>query len=320
MFLHLFKFCVSSFPEITIMLEDLLIPLISFISNNSLNNPIFKSKENPNFYMGGNKGCKVNENYEKIFSEIILNSINNGMYTKKKLSPYFKGINQNYNDNNNFESYPKLPDNIEIIFDQDFFIKFLSSYNCTSELICHLCYEDENISRKILFEINKYLRQVNNRINIVENIFTKICNVFSINDSLTGLRLETLFQLNSDNQGFVPLFEFFYNQRQTEFFLVILFNLSSVMYQYDSISQYFMNNKQKIQWIFSYFYDLKEEGFLNDSYNKVNSYHPEFMQIIEEGFINRLGFIPLAQENNYNAQGQNGNNFMDDDDDGFSIM
>ena len=51
-----------------------------------------------------------------------------------------------------------------------------------------------------------------------------------------------------------------------------------------------------------------------------NSYHPEFMQIIEEGFINRLGFIPLAQENNYNAQGQNGNNFMDDDDDGFSIM
>ena len=57
---------------------------------------------------------------------------------------------------------------------------------------------------------------------------------------------------------------------------------------------------------------------MNDVYNKVNSYHPEFIQIIEEGLINRLNFIPAEPDNNLN--GQNQNDFMDDDDDGFSIM
>ena len=90
------------------------------------------------------------------------------------------------------------------------------------------------------------------------------------------------------------------------------------MYQYDAISEYFIKNKLKIQWIYGYFIDLKEEGFLNDVYNKVNSYHPEFIQIIEEGLINRLNFIPAEPDNNLN--GQNQNDFMYDDDDGFSIM
>ena len=324
MFLHLFNYCVSSFPEISLSLENILIPLISFITNNSLNNPMFKSKENPNFLMGGNKGFKVNDNYSKIFSEIILHSINDGMYTKKKLSQYFKGVNPSINNNNeinqniNFDLYPRLPNNINIIFDQEFFINFVSSYNCPNELVCHLCYEDENISIKMLSEINSYLRHTNSRINTMENVFTKICNVFSINDSLTELRLETLFQLNSNEPGTIPLFDYYYNERQTEFVLDILFNLSSVMYQYDAISEYFIKNKFKIQWVYGYFIDLKEEGFLNDVYNKVNSYHPEFIQIIEEGLINRLNFIPVEPDNNLNAQNQN--DFMDDDDDGFNIM
>ena len=323
MFLHLFYFCVSTFPEISFPLENILILLISFITNNSLNNPIFKSKENPNFFMGGNKGFKANDNYAKIFIEIILHSINNGMYTKKKLSQYFKGVNPPVNNNSeinqdiNFDLYPKLPHDINIIFDQEFFINFVYSNNCPVELISHLCYEDENISVKMLTEINSYLRHTNSRINTMEIVFTKICNVFSINDSLTELRLETLFQLNSNNPGTIPLFDYYYNERQTEFFLDFLFNLSSVMYQYDAISEYFIKNKSKIQWIYGYFIDLKEEGFLSDIYNKVNSYHPEFIQIIEEGLINRLNFIPAEQNNN--AVGQNQNDFMDDDD-GFSIM
>ena len=324
MFLHLFNNCVCNFPEISLSLENILIPLISFITNNSLNNPMFKSKENPNFFMGGNKGFKANDNYSKIFCEIILHSINDGMYTKKKLSPYFKGvspsINNSYNINQdiNFDLYPRLPNDINIIFDQEFFINFVSSYNCPKELVCHLCYEDENISIKMLSEINSYLHHTNSRINTMENVFTKICNVFSIKDSLTELRLETLFQLNSNEPGTIPLFDYYYNERQTEFVLDILFNLSSVMYQYDAISDYFIKNKFKIQWVYGYFIDLKEEGFLNDVYNKVNSYHPEFIQIIEEGLINRLNFIPVEPDNNLNPQNQN--DFMDDDDDGFSIM
>ena len=118
----------------------------------------------------------------------------------------------------------------------------------------------------MLSEINSYLRHTNSRINTMESVFTKICNVFSINDSLTELRLETLFQLNSNEPGTMPLFDYYYNERQTEFVLDILFNLSSVMYQYDAISEYFIKNKYKIQWVYGYFIDLKEEGFLNDVY------------------------------------------------------
>jgi hypothetical protein len=325
MFLHLFNFCVNSFPEISILLEDKLIPLISFITNNSLNNPAFKSKENPNFYMGNSKGWKVNENYEKIFCEIILHSINNGMYTKKILSPYFISKNPNYNinnveNNNNFDLYPKLPNNINMMFDEEFLVKFLSSYNCTNDLICHLCYEDEDNSKNLLTIINNYLRQINNRINTVENIFNKICSLFSINDSLMNLRLETLFQLNQNDPNIFPLFDYYDNVKHTEFVLAIIFNLASAMYQYNSIFEYFFNNKHKIQWIYSYFYDIKGQGYLNDNFNKVNSYHPEFMQIIEEGLINRIGFDSAVNQNNYNGI-SNDNGFLDDDDnDGFNLM
>ena len=327
MFLHLFYFCVSSFPEISILLEDKLIPLISFITNNSLNIPYFKSAENPTFYMNGNKGCKVNENYEKIFSEIIMHSINNGMYIKKQLSPYFVAINPNYystnyedNNINKFDLYPKLPKNINLIFNEDFIIKYLSSHNCTNELICHLCYEDEEISTNLLIIINNYLRQINNKINTVEIIFTKICSLFTLNDSLTNIRLETLFQLNSNDPQALTLFDYYYNVKESEFVLDIIYNLSAVMYQYSNLYQYFYNNKNRIQWISPYIYEVKEQGFLNDNYNKVNSYHQDFMQIIEEGFINRLGFNSPAIIDNNNGF-ENGNNFMDDeDDDGFNLM
>ena len=327
MFLHLFYFCASSFPEISIFLNNILIPLISFITNNSLKTPAFKSKENPSFYMGGNKGWKPNENYEKILSEIILHSINNGMYNKKKLSPYFIRFNPNYNNNqiqkeenviNNFDLYPRLPYNICLIFNEEFIIKYLSSQNCTIETICNLCYEDEEISTNLLNVINNYLRQRNNRINTVEIIFNKICHLFSINDSLINLRLETLFQLNSNNPN--SLFNYYDNIKHTEFVLDIIYNITSALSKYSSIYEYFLNYRHKFQWIYTYFYDIKEQGFLNDNYNKVHSYHPDFIQTIEEGLINRLGFAqPSNTENNYNGF-SNGENFMDDGDDDFSIM
>ena len=277
--------------------------------------------------MNGNKGCKVNENYEKIFSEIIMHSINNGMYIKKQLSPYFVAINPNYystsyedNNINKFDLYPKLPNNINLIFNEDFIIKYLSSHNCTNELICHLCYEDEEISTNLLIIINNYLRQINNKINTVEIIFTKICSLFTLNDSLTNIRLETLFQLNSNDPQALTLFDYYYNVKESEFVLDIIYNLSAVMYQYSNLYQYFYNNKNRIQWISPYIYEIKEQGFLNDNYNKVNSYHQDFMQIIEEGFINRLGFNSPAIIDNNNGF-ENGNNFMDDeDDDGFNLM
>ena len=327
MFLHLFYFCVNSFPEISYILEEKLIPLISFITNNSLKLQILKSEENPTFYMGGKPNWRANENYEKIFSEIIIHSINNGMYSKKKLSPYFIAINSHYNIQQdeeilkNFDLYPKLPDNINVMFNEEFIIKYLCSYNCTNELLCHLCFEDEDISCNLLIVINDYLRKINNTINEVENVFNKICILFSINDSLTELRLETLFQLNSDGNE-SSLFDFFSKVKYSEYVLDFIFNLASVMYQYNPIYQYFFTHKNKIQWISAYISEIKEQRVLNDIYFRVNSYHPEFIQIIEEGLINRLGLKSHdIEQNNNGFQNNNNNNLFDDeDDDGFSII
>ena len=326
MFLHLFHLCTDSFPEISYILEEKLIPLISFITNNSLNHTILKSVENPTFYMGGNPKWKTNENYEKIFSDIIIHSINNGMYNKKKLSPYLIAINPHYNISQNeeilknFDLFPKLPDNINVMFNEEFLIKYLCSHNCTNELICHLCFEDEDISTNLLIVINDYLRKLNNNINEVENVFNKICSLFTLNDSLTELRLETLFQLNSNAfQG--SLFDYFYNVKNSEYVLDFIFNLASAMYQYTSIYQYFLNHKNKIYWIATYIEEIKGDGPLNDNYSRVNSYHPEFMQIIEEGLINRLGFILPDNAPNHNGAQNGDNNLFDDgDDDGFNII
>jgi hypothetical protein len=204
---------------------------------------------------------------------------------------------------------------------EEFLIRFLSSHNCTNELVCHLCFEDENISRDMLNVINSYLRQINNNINTVEIIFNKICSLFSLNDSLTNFRLETLFQLNTYHPDELPLFDYYNNIKYSEFVLDIIFNLASSMYQYNAIFEYFNNYKGKIQWIFSYFYDIKEQSIFNDSYRKVNSYHPDFIQIIEEGLIKRIGFDfydNAAASANNNIQ-NNGNGFDDDDDDGFNL-
>ena len=85
-----------------------------------------------------------------------------------------------------------------------------------------------DISSNLLIVINDYLRKINNTINEVENVFNKICILFSINDSLTELRLETLFQLNSDcNQS--SLFNFFSKVKYSEYVLDFIFNLASVM-------------------------------------------------------------------------------------------
>ena len=92
--------------------------MISFIKNNKLSDSYLKSKENQTFYKGGNPNWKQNENYELIFTDIIIHSMM--IFIRKKLSPFFIKENKNYiinkkeeiNENKMFEYYPKLPKNI----------------------------------------------------------------------------------------------------------------------------------------------------------------------------------------------------------------
>ena len=327
MFLHLFRFCSGSFPEVSIILEDYLIPLISFITNNKLSEPYFKSKENLTFHMGGHPNWKPNENYEIIFSDICIHSINDGMYQKKKLSPYFIGENQNYptkkkyeiQEINKFDYYPRLPKNIFSMLSPLFIFDYLNSKNCTVEVLGNLCYENETFSSFLFKRINNYLKELNKNLSTFENIFNKICSVFKMDDSLNDLRLEKLFELGQENQQNLSLFDFYNNMKdQSDLILDFIYILSTVMFSYNKIFEYLYKYKSKLTWIYEYFKQIKNEGSRIRAYNVINSLHPEFIDIIEEGLINRLELAPKMEEMEV-IKFDNGNDDGDDDD-GFNLM
>ena len=82
LFLNLFLLITISNPESCLISSNYLIPLISFITNNSLQE--FKSSTNSNFKMGN----QPNPMYLSIFSEIILRCATPWMEKTKKISPY----------------------------------------------------------------------------------------------------------------------------------------------------------------------------------------------------------------------------------------
>ena len=315
MFLHLLRFCSGSFPEISIILEDYLILLISFITNNKLSDPLLKSKENTSFYMGGNQNWKPNENYEIIFCDIILHSINEGMYQKKKLSPYFIKENPNYiiqkkseiNEIEMFEYYPRLPKILFAMLSPQFIFDFINSKNCTIELIGNLFYENEQFSN---FFFNTYLKELNKNYEVFENVFIKVCSIFKMEDSLNEIRLEKLFELNSENKQELPIFDLYDNVKDiSDFILEFIYMLATVMFEHNTIFEYLYKYKTKISWIYDYFNKIKNQGIGNKSYNVIYSLHPEFVDIIEEGLIKRLELEPKIEVENF------GN-----DDDGFNLI
>ena len=317
MFLHLLRFCSGSFPEISIILEDYLIPLISFITNNKLSEPYLKSKINPGFHMGGNPNWKPNENYEIIFTDIILHSINEGMYKTKKLSPYFIKDNMNYIINKKseiigdevFDYYPKLPKNLVAMLSPLFIYDFLASKNCTIEVLGNLCYENEQFSKLFFKKINNYFRDINREFGDFENIFNKACSILKLDDSLNELRLEKLFELGSDNQQDLPIFDFYdHIKEKYDIVLDFIYMLATAMYEYNSLYEYLFKYKTKITWIYYYFNKIKNDGMGTKTFNALYSVHPEFIEIIEEGLINRLELKPKIETDNFG------------DEDGFNLI
>ena len=132
-----------------------------------------------------------------------------------------------------------------------------------------------------------------------------------MNDSLNEKRLEKLFELNSENQKELPLFDYYNSAKDRyDFVLDFIYMLSTSMYEYNSIFEYLFKYKAKITWIYDYFNKIKNEGIGNKAYNAIYSIHPEFIEIIEEGLINRLELEPKIEVDNL------GN----DDEDGFNLM
>ena len=308
LYLELLYYLVKNFNESSKIISQFLFPIISLITNNTIFE--FKSIYNSNFYMGNDQNYIPNSKYIMIFSEIVLRCVTPGMLNSNTFSPYFIGkINDENSDNEHpdFSIYPKLPEGWEKMLIPNFCINYLFFHNnCKGkEIICHLCYCDENTSVKILSLVNEYLKHKEFcYIQFYHLIFNVVINVFEIKDNLQFIRRETLFQLNTDkieieeikdnDSSNLTLLDFCYEERFKSFLVVVnlLFLIANIIEKSSLVSDYFKQYKEKIMWVQDFYLEIKKE----DNYKTilVNSdsfkQNPSMMSVIYNNLIKRFGF------------------------------
>ena len=282
LFMKLFYIINISYQESTFLVVYYLIFLISFITNNNI--PEFRSIMNPNFRMKSN----ISMFYLLIFYDTILRCQTKWMLSSKGVTPYII-----YKPSSDKDTYPQLPDNFEQIYNPNFFLDYLLSIenNECGLVLSHLCYEDESTSMKILKMVNdRFKRKILNT-PMIETIYTNICQIFEINDSLTQKRLETLFELEKKEPGKETLLQFYSSQRYQIPIIVLngIFCISKAIEKYENVFEYFKKNKKEVEWVRDYYM-----GFFNDKVNLLQNLsgllnkHQDLFQVIEAQFISRL--------------------------------
>ena len=210
------------------------------------------------------------------------------MLSSKGVTPYII-----YKPSSDTDTYPQLPDNFEQIYNPNFFLDYLLSIenNECGLVLSHLCYEDESTSMKILKMVNdRFKRKILNT-PMIETIYTNICQIFEINDSLTQKRLETLFELEKKEPGKETLLQFYSSQKYQIPIIVLngIFCISKAIEKYENVFEYFKKNKKEVEWVRDYYM-----GFFNDKVNLLQNLsgllnkHQDLFQVIEAQFISRL--------------------------------
>ena len=275
LFLELFFSLLKNNPHSNIVASEYLITLVTLISNNTL--PELKSEINPNIKMDN-----PNNYYLKIFSQIILTCATPSMIYLNKASPY---LLLKLDD---LSKYPPLPYDFDKIYVSNFMIYYVLNNKSDSnleEMLCHLCWEDESTSFKIMFMANCLLKTNYYSYPTIENVYFNVTKIFNLNDSFTHKRLETLFELEDDDDK--TLINFYFENKYKLFVLVpqALFYLAKSIEQYDNVYEYFKKNKSKLEWVKQYYVELIENKF-NISF--ALQIHPDIFSVIEEQIINKL--------------------------------
>lgn len=302
LYLMIFYYLVKSYPEASMICVNHFYTLISLITNNTL--PDIKSKVNPNYLMGSSNTFLVNEHYIMIFNDIVLNCVTPGMKNSSKYSPSFNNRKQKSHSDNyiDFSKYPQLPKDWEKMLSTQFFINhiLLNTFSKSREVICHLCFCDENISVKILSLVNQFMREVN-YLQYVERVFNNALAVFELKDALEFIRVKSLFQLTdeSSNSNEInddieqnTLFDFYYKERETStvFVLCMIFNIAKAIEKYGAIYAYFEKNKNKIEWVPYFLIEMKSKDKMKDNIMKSNILNErhDLIQVINEQMIKKL--------------------------------
>ena len=177
------------------------------------------------------------------------------------------------------------------------------NHSKSKEIICHLCYGDEKISIKILSLVNQFIKSQSSFLPFIEKVFINTLSVFELKDALEFIRLDTLFQLNDDNNNEnkepseiqeYNLFDFYYEVREKHINLVLymLYNVAKAIEKYNIVCQYFEKNKNKLLWINYFLIELKSDAKMKEDFIKSNAFimnqHPDLISVIQNSIIKRF--------------------------------
>ena len=275
LFLELFYSLIKNYPLSNIVASEYLMVLVSIISNNNISE--FKSKINPSIKMDN-----LNNYYLKIFSQIILSCATPSMIYLKKPSPY---LSLKLDD---LTKYPQLPKDFDKIYISEFMLYSVLYNTCDcnmEQMLCHLCWEDELSSFKIMYMINTFLKNSFYPYPFTDNIFFNSIQILNINDAFVHKRLETLFELESEGEK--TLIKFYEANKHKNYSQIPegLYMLAKAIEKYDNVYEYFKKNKNKMEWVKEYY-----AGFFDNSNNlsALTQIHPDAFSLIETQIINRL--------------------------------
>ena len=276
--------------------------LVSLITNNILSS--IKSEANPNFIMGNNTGYQVNNNYILIFCDTILRCVTPGMKNTSSYSPFFTNKKNKRSDDPyliDWTQYPVLPNNWEKILSMEFYINFIlfNGYAKSKEITCHLSYCDEQTSFNILRLVCEFSK-TKTFFPYIEKVFNTALYVFDLKDNLDLIRVDALFELNDKNSEepvdleHKTLFEYLEAEKDNsmKLVLIMIYSFGKAIEKYDIISTYFEKNKDKLKWIATYIFMIKNNQITKDKFVKESGYilnqHPDLLQVIQENIIKRF--------------------------------
>ena len=295
LFLNLFDHIITMTSDATIVAKNYLIPLTSFISNNSITN--LKSEINPEFRMGtNNKNFVPSFYYMDIFCKIILRCITPGMLLSKKQSPYFY-TDVSQENSIIFKHCPKLPDDWMRIFDQNFFITFFlfNSNLEISKVVCHICFSDEATSIEVINLVKKMLKnEIYYLLNNLDELVLKVCETFNLEDGLNEIRLDAFFDFNNEENENDSLNKFYYDKRYNlpKITLKGIYMLTQIYQRYNNAHQYIEKYKDKIKWINDFYAEVivnveEKNSYYNMIQPLLNS-NPNLLEYIQAEFINKI--------------------------------
>ena len=158
----------------------------------------------------------------------------------------------------------------------------------------HICFQDPNISSKVINIIKFCLKTEFYYVPRLHEYILKACEVFSLDDGLNIMRLNTLLDFDKEDNAEESLNKFYFENRykSSKVTLKGLYIFAQMMERYNVIFNYFEKYKEKVKWINEYYAEIivsidEKNNFYNDIKNSLEE-NDQVLDYIKREFIIKL--------------------------------